>query len=103
MPFARYNRLADGRFEVEAGFPVANPVPGDGRIMPSHIPAGPAISLCHVGPYDSMEPAYQAVNDWLEANDAEAVGPPWEVYTSEPSEDPSTYRTQVVQPFRYKP
>jgi effector-binding domain-containing protein len=99
MPFARFDRLEDGRFEVEAGFPVAGPIPGGGRVMPSHIPAGPAISLCHVGPYDSMEPAYQAVADWLAENDAVAAGPPWEVYTSDPSEDPADYRTQIVQPY----
>lgn len=99
-PFARIRPLGEAQFDVEAGFPVVDPVPGFGETEPSTLPAGPVISTVHVGPYDAMAPAYDALNSWLAAEDAEAAGPAWEIYLSEPAGDPATWRTQVVQPYR---
>lgn len=99
-PFARYRMIADGEFEVEAGFPVVAPVKVDGQAEASSLPGGPVVATWHVGPYSAMEPAYEALDTWLEQQGATATSPPWEVYYSEPTDDPSTWRTEIVQPCR---
>lgn len=101
-PFARYHKLDDGRFDVEAGFPVATPAKADGDVRPSSLPDGLAATTVHVGSYDEMEPGYKALADWVEGHGQELAGDPWEVYLSDPSAqlDPETWRTEIVQPYR---
>jgi effector-binding domain-containing protein len=105
-PFARYRLLEDEaagaeRFEVEAGFPTSQPVVPDGNVRPSSLPGGPAAVTSHFGPYDGMRPAYEAVIEWVGTAGGHCTGAPWEVYLSDPGEnpDPSTWRTDVVQPY----
>lgn len=101
-PFARYHRHQDGRFDVEAGFPVAEAIKPDGEVRPSSLPGGTAATVMYVGPYDGMQPVYDALTSWVSEQDNELAGDPWEVYLSEPAvePDPATWRTQVVQPYR---
>lgn len=100
-PFARYRRLAEGRFEVEAGFPVATAIDAADGVTPSALPASLAASVIHVGPYDQMEPAYGALAGWISEHGGEPAGEPWEIYFSDPDRDPdpATWRTQIVQPY----
>ena len=98
-PFARYRIIREGVFEVEAGFPVTQPVPAAGEVEPSSLPGGPAITTWHIGPYDAMTPGYAALEAWLVEHEVEAEGPPWEQYYSEPTGDPATWRTLLVQPY----
>lgn len=103
-PFARYRPLDDTHteFEVEAGFPVdrAEEPTGDARLIT--LPEGMVAATLHIGPYEEMGPAYEAINTWLEGQGAIAQGPPWEVYYSDPEQqpDPATWRTEIVQPYR---
>jgi effector-binding domain-containing protein len=101
-PFARYHRLDDGRLEVEAGFPAITPVAGEGEVEPSDLPAGPAAVTVHVGPYDAMAPAYDALAAWIEGQGGTANGEPFERYLSDPeaSPDPATWRAEIVAPYR---
>jgi effector-binding domain-containing protein len=100
-PFARFHRLDEERFDAEAGFPAITPVAGEGDVEPSDLPAGPAAVTTHVGPYDAMEPAYDALRAWIEAQGATPAGDPFERYLTDPDEnpDPSTWRTEVVAPY----
>ncbi len=104
LPFARYRPLdAEYReFEIEAGLPVVMAVAGHGEVEASHLPGGPAAVIIHTGPYERMEPAYEAVNSWMRERGAHSEGPAWEVYHTDPNEepDPATWRTEVVQPYR---
>lgn len=99
-PFARYRERGDGGFDVEAGFPVSAPIAADGEVQPATLPGGPMVVAEHVGPYETMASTYAAVAGWLEAHGAVAEGPAWERYHSEPTTDPATWRTEVVQPYR---
>jgi hypothetical protein len=106
-PFARYRALdrvpgaGPARFEVEAGFPVAEPlqIPFADDVRPSSLPGGRAAVTVHVGRYDEMEPAYEALEKWVAGCGGSPEGPPWEVYLSEPTGDPAQWRTEIVQPF----
>lgn len=101
-PFARYHRLGGDRFVVEAGFPVGAAIDGSDDVQCSELPGGQVAITVHVGPYSEMEPAYQALADWVEEHGGELAGDAWEIYLSDPASepDPATWRTQIVQPYR---
>ncbi len=101
-PFARFHALGGGRFEVEAGFPASRLIDGNGDVQPSELPGGQVAVTIHIGPYDQMEPAYQALASWVSEHGGELAEDAWEVYFSDPSTepDPATWRTEVVQPYR---
>lgn len=100
-PFARYTFLRDA-VAVEAGFPVACEVPGDGVVEPSLLPGGPAAVTTHLGGYEELDQAYAAVHGWIRGHDREPAGPHWEIYYTNPDAepDPARWRTDVVVPFR---
>ena len=112
-PFARFAPV-DGRidtFDIEAGFPVgaalatslATTGGADGEhgdVQPSALPGGPAATTLHLGPYDAMTPAYDALEKWVAEQGGTVDGAPWENYWSEPVGDPSSWQTQVVMPYR---
>jgi len=105
MPSARYSRRDDGRFDVEAGFPASTPTNGEGDVEPSDLPAGPAAVTVHVGPYGEIQPAYAALQAWILERGGVPEGHPSEVYFDDPNldHDPTTWRTEVIQPYRPKP
>ena len=94
-PLARYRRNGSA-VEVEAGFPVAHPVEPSGQVLPSRLPAGPVVTVLHVGPRDQVEAAYAAARAWMEEQQLELVGTPWECYLDEP--DAPRPRTAVYLP-----
>lgn len=102
-PFARYRSLDTElrEFEVEAGFPVRGDLTESDEVDVSLLPAGPAAVAVHVGPYDAMGPTYEALAEFLKEQHAQAMGSAWEVYVSEPDEepDPAQWRTEIVQSF----
>jgi len=94
-PVARYD-MADGRFIVQAGFPIDDPgaQPSVGRAQPSvgraqgirvdEFPAGPAATLAFQGPYEQMPSAYQEVSRWMGEHGYRPDGRPWEQYLDGP-------------------
>ena len=101
MPYARYRLVGEGTFDVEAGFPATTPVPGEGEVEPSSLPAGEVAVTVHHGPYEEIVPAYDALAAWAADNGATLAGEAWEVYYSDPVavHDPAEWRTDVVQPI----
>ncbi len=102
-PFARFHIVKKNpvEFEIEAGFPVESEATGSGEVVSSSLPGGLAAGASHLGSYGSLEPTYLAVQDWLEEHGALPDGDPWEVYYSDPTEDPdvASWRTELVQPY----
>jgi effector-binding domain-containing protein len=101
MPFARFRWVDSDRIEVEAGFPVASPLEGQGDVVASTLPGGPVAVVVHFGPYEELGAAYDAIETWITERGAYADGPAWEVYFTDPAEqpDPKTWKTEVVQPY----
>ena len=102
MPFARYDMLDDHTFDMEAGAPVAAHVPETDQIKQSTLPAGPAVKLTHVGPYENLYAAHQMAHKWLEENERDAAGHPWEVYVTDPGNEPDNTKwvTEVYYPLK---
>lgn len=101
-PFTRYHDYNPDRLEVEAGLPVPAPVAGEGRITAGELPGGRAAAVWHVGPYDRLSEAYEAVEAWTKDRGEEVAGPPWEVYWTDPGEVPNQadWKTEVLWPIR---
>ncbi len=102
LPFARLHRIGGSRFTIEAGYACAAHFSTAVDVTPTILPGGPAVAVWHVGPYNTMSDAYNAIDQWLTTNGADPVGDAWEVYHSDPTyePDPATWRTEVVQPYR---
>ena len=49
----------------------------------------------HRGPYDRMNEAYDAIDQWMEANRRESAGHVWEIY-GDPTPDPADTETTIV-------
>lgn len=100
-PFSRYFGMPTDTVDVEAGFPVAAPVPGEGRVVASGLPGGEVAVTTYLGPYEGVPAAYDAIFRWIGEHGRQPAGPFWEVYFTDPLEepDPAKWRTDVFVPL----
>lgn len=101
-PFARFFDYSADEADLEAGFPVARPVAGEGRVVAGELPGGRAAVTTHEGPYEGLQDAHDAIGEWVLARSRDQAGPVWESYEVGPAEeqDPALWRTRVVWPLR---
>lgn len=90
-----------GKMVIEGACPVATPLEGEGDIEAGELPGGEVAFTWHVGPYDRLGEAHTALCEWLAENGRQAAGPPWEVYWTDPGQepDPGKWRTEVLLPI----
>jgi len=100
--FAAYYNMDMENLDVAAGFPVAKKLNGDGdKVQAGEMPAGKYAACLHVGPYDTIAPAYNALIAWMQEHEYEATGIAYEVYLNDPAETPRTeLKTQVMFPIK---
>lgn len=103
-PLVRHIDQSPAFVTLEAGIPLAEapPTPIDhDDIEAGSLPAGPALTTIHTGPYDTLAEAHAAIDRWMADNDATSGGSPWEVYLTDPGEvpDPADWQTQVFWPL----
>lgn len=101
-PFTRYHAVDGHRIDLEAGLPVQSALPGEGRVQPGELPGGEVAVTTHVGPYEGLATAGEALAAWTWAQGREAAGLNWEVYVTDPGmePDPANWRTEVVKPLK---
>ena len=96
-----YEKEGDG-FTVSAGFVVDSPVAGDEVVHGLTLPAGDALTLVHVGPYERLSEAYDALQDHANTHhlvlDQHLM---WEEYLSGPEVEPELEMTRVTWPVRH--
>lgn len=99
-PFLRSHSFETAQVDIEAGVPVARAVEGEGRVRASELPGGRVATTWHTGPYESIGPAYESIQAWMNEAKAAPAGAPWEVYWTDPGQepDPSNWRTEVLWP-----
>lgn len=100
MPFAAYYSLDMENLDVEVGFPVAHKVNGKGEIQASEFPGGRLASVLHLGPYDQVGPAYDALLQWIKDHGLETTGVVYELYYSGPETPPQETKTEIVFPLK---
>lgn len=101
MPFGRFLPVGGDRMEATAGMPVATTIEPTDDVEADVLPGGEVAVTLHVGSYEDVPAAYDAVHAWV-AEHGTPAGAPWEVYLNDPGEhpDPATWETEVVQPYR---
>jgi effector-binding domain-containing protein len=102
MPFAAYYNYANmdmQDLDVEIGFPVARKIAGKDGIRASELPAGKVASVMHIGPYDQVGPAYEALTQWVKEQGYESTGVAYEFYYSPPETPPEETRTKIAFPL----
>ncbi len=103
--FAIYRGDPMGVFDAEIGFPLAEPlraaIEGTPTIQPSTLPAGPALALSHLGPYDTLGETWGRLMSAV----AGRTGAPGSVYVEfyvtqpSPDADPAAMRTDLFAPI----
>jgi effector-binding domain-containing protein len=99
-PFTLYPELIEGEFAFAVCMPVAaGAVPGD-KVGVEELPAVEAATLLHRGPYDSMEPSWRRLNDWVTANGRRPSDALREVYLNDPRQvEENELLTELVVPL----
>jgi len=100
-PFVRYYSVTAEQADVEAVITCDKKVESRGRVRAIHLDASEAAIVRHVGRYDKMKPAYEAIRQWMSNNGRHATEAPREVYVTTIAEvpDPSEWVTLVEQPI----
>jgi AraC family transcriptional regulator len=100
-PFVRYSDVGPGLMTMEVGTPLAAPAAGVDDIEAITLPGGPAAVAVHMGPYDTLQETYAAMERWMQQQGVKPGGSPWESYITDPAEhpDPANWRTDVYWPI----
>jgi effector-binding domain-containing protein len=100
-PFSAYYNMDMEDLDVEIGFPVTRELPGRGDIQAGEIPGGKMATCLYTGPYSEMEPAYEALSQWMEEHGHEPAGPAYEMYLGDPDETPAAeLQTLIAFPLK---
>lgn len=102
-PLTRYLDSGPGMLTIEPGMPVAvhAGVASDGDVQADTLPGGFAATTIHAGPYDGLNDAHAAVQQWIETQGLKSSGAPWEVYITDPADypDPKDWKTEIFWPL----
>ena len=98
--FAIYYNMDMDDLDVEAGFPIAKPLPASGEIQAGEIPGG-TFAICHyTGPYDNLSQAYEALTEFAGGKGYAPAGPPYEWYFDGPDVPEKDQRTDITFPVK---
>ncbi len=97
--YSAYYNMDMSDLDVEIGFGVAAPVPGQGEIAAGWLPEGDVASTLHVGPYADMGPAYAALEAFIKQSGRQPAGAAYEYYLNDPSVAGEVPRTRIVFPL----
>ena len=101
-PFCRYHSFSPERVDLEGGITVQSEVQSAGDVQAIELPGGEVATTLHLGPYEKLGEAWDAMRAWFETEGREPAGPGWEVYLNDPGEvpDPQDYQTRIIWPVR---
>ncbi|GAA2092545.1 hypothetical protein GCM10009841_01560 [Microlunatus panaciterrae] len=104
-PAVSYYTMVGDHFDVTSGFLVDAPIEGDRTVVPLQLPAGPVATTTHIGPYQDLGKAYEALQESARQRGllVDTAGPMWEEYWSGPETAPEQTRTTVFWPVQVAP
>ena len=87
---------------MKIGVPVDKEGKNNGRIIAEKIPAQNAVVAYYFGPYEKIEPAYYALDQYCKEAKKEITGGPWEIYVSDHMsvKDPMQQETHILFPVK---
>ena len=89
----------NGAIDLEVGVEISNTFTGAAEVVRSQTPAGMVAAVRHLGPYQELHLAHQAVRQFCADHGHRLAGPSWEIYghwEAAWDHDPSQVRTDVV-------
>jgi effector-binding domain-containing protein len=91
-----YNWDPEGMILMEAGIPLAGPLEGKNDIMAVQTPGGKVVKASHYGAYDKSYIVHEALNKYIMVLKMEYAGAPWEVYVTNPIDEPDTSKWETI-------
>lgn len=97
-----YNWDPDGLILVECGIPLEEAIAGEEVIQTAETPGGKAVKGIYYGPYEDMAVVYEAMEQYMTVMKLEPIGLAYEVYVTDPSEepDPGKWETHIYFPIK---
>jgi len=93
--------MTTGSVTVHVGFVVARPVSGDGTVVPDETPAGEVATTTHMGSYEKVSEAYDAVAAAVAMRGRQLDETTmWEEYWSPPGTPDDETKTVVFCPLK---
>jgi len=100
-PYVGYHNEDMSDLDIEIGFPVAEPLEGEGEFEGGAIPGGQFATTIHTGPYAKFEEAYKRLTDWIEGQSLQASGSCYEIYLNDPGDTPEdALQTLILFPIK---
>jgi AraC family transcriptional regulator len=98
-PFARYTDWSAGGVTLAGGMPVADPIEDTDEIQAAKIPAGSYAKTIHVGTYDNLDKAHEAIEQWINEQGLRPGAASYEIYHTDPGQYPNEedWRTEVLR------
>jgi effector-binding domain-containing protein len=85
--------------DIDFGVQVIRQFPSEGEVISTETPAGEIATALHVGPYDQLAAAHNAIHAWRAANNREFGSCFWEIY-GDWSDDPAKLEMQIMYLLR---
>jgi effector-binding domain-containing protein len=87
-PFAMYYNMDMDDLDIEIGFPVDKVAAGEGRVKAGKLPGGRQATTTHVGSYETIEKAYNALTAFVGERGLETETFMYEEYLNSPQDTP---------------
>lgn len=105
-PFALYHKWDEENdmATVEVAMAVTSDKEGNDRVKKGMTYAGTALKATHMGPYEATGEVHMAMNKYIAENGHEMTGSCWEVYVTDPGNepDPAKWITEIYYPVAPK-
>jgi effector-binding domain-containing protein len=79
---------------IDFGVQVARPFEREGNVQCVETPAGEVARTVHVGPYDQLGNAHNAIHAWCATNSRKIARASWEIY-GDWNNDPALLETTI--------
>jgi effector-binding domain-containing protein len=84
----------DEPMDIDFGVQIAHRFDGEGNVQCVQTPAGEVASTIHVGPYNKLSDAHNAIHAWCAANNRRIGQASWEIY-GDWKNDPALLETTI--------
>jgi len=106
MPLTVYHNWSEAGFTMECGIPVAEGTQIKSELASvSATQAGNTLKAVHMGDYSNLGSSHDEIGIFIKDNDLAMVGSAWEVYVTDPGQEPDTAKwvTEIYYPVGPKP
>lgn len=99
-PIVCFHNMDLEHLDVEAGFPVAKPINGNGDIKANTIPIQRVVSAIDLGSYEKQDPTLEEIFAWIQNKGYEMQGEIYYQYLNDTERPESEYLTKMIIPIK---